>query len=291
MLSAAQKHVGVQSGGSGALTQAQIEAMLAGEDEEEAVPAEPAAPQDSGSAEEKNKAKQEAPKAEIDEDTAIADRLREGINADAQAAADETEEKARKKKEKKPKEKKEKKPLDKGTIAKILTVAAVIVAAALGYCICLLCFTDVFKSANEEFSIKAAKAVSGNLPAGSEMYFYKAYVRNGVSSDECMLYAVTSSEKKANSEKTDMYRVVINRDEPNKINVYYTLDTDNPEYINMVESGDLELRIKASNLKNYSDSIYAADKEIQINSPSWEKIDCNIINKELRPAEETTSAQ
>lgn len=285
MLNAAQKQVGVKSApqsenGGGSLTQAQIEAMLSGDDFD--IDLDEDDDEDAGeeSADEKT-ANVTPPDEEKDEDTAIADMFREGINADSQAAAEETEKKVKKKKEKKPKEKKEKKPLDKAVLAKVLIAAAVVVALALGYCVSLLFFTDAIKTSNYDFTLKAAKAVNSMLTDGREMYVYKAFVRNGISLDECMLYAVTSSEKSSDSEKAEMFRVVINHDAPNKINVYYTLDEQNPEYIKMLESGNETKVTKANMLKAYSDAIFEADKEIQIGSPSWEKIECTDINKDI----------
>ena len=285
MLNAAQKHVGAKSENA-SMSQSQIEAMLADDEEAEAVSGNSTAGNDAGGEAEPVQA---VAVSEADEDAAIADRLREGINADAQAAAEEAEQKEKQKKEKKQKEKKEKKPLDKAAIAKIFTAAAVVVALALGYCVCLFFFADVINTSNEEFAIRAANAVNGKAAPGTELYFYKAYVRNGAAADECMLYAVISSRKPDIPEKTDMYRVVINRETPNKINVYYTLDVNSPGYLEMVESGDLDKRITASNLKNYSDEIMQADKEIQINTPGWEKINCNKVNKGIIRPEETTA--
>ena len=275
MLSAAQKQVGSSGGGNNGLTQAQIEAMLAVEDDDEEQPDEQSESESVGETEDGGEMQ--------DEDASIADKLKEGIAADSQAAADETE--AKKKKEKKPKVKKEKKPLDKAALAKMLTAAAVVVAAVLGYLVCIVFFSDVIKTPNEEFAIKAAKAVNSNIARGTEMYVYKAYVRNGAAADECMLYAIISSKRESGTEKTDMYRIVINHDSPNKINVYYTLDTESPEYIKMRDSDDEKLRIQASRLKSYSDDITAADREIQINSPEWHRIDCTVVNKGIMPEE------
>ena len=269
MLSAAQKQVGVQNTGS-SLSQAQIEAMLAVNDDDE-----DESQSDSGSP-----GGNDGEEGDGVSDSSIADKFREGIAADSQAAADEAD-----KKKKKEKVKKEKKPLDKAKLAKMLTALAVIVALVLGYLVCLVFFTDVIKTPNEEFAIRAAKAVSSKIPAINEIYIYKAYVRNGAAADECMIYAVTTEKRASNSEKTDMYRIVISHDEPNTINVYYTLDTESAEYIKLRDSEDEKDRIRASRLKNYSDEITAADKEIQINSPDWQKINCTIINKSLMPEE------
>ena len=283
MLNAAQKHVGSKEGGS-SLSQAQIEAMLAENDDDVPDATGTSGP---GSDNADGSSGDDTPADYADEDTAIADRLREGISADAQAAAEENEVKEKKKKEKKPKVKKEKKPLDKATLAKMLIAAAIVVALVLGYLVCLVFFTDVLKTPEEEFSIKAAAAVDSMLARGSEMYVYKAYVRNSASAEECMLYAVTMDGE---SEKTDMYHVVIYRDDPNKINVYYTLDTESRRYQKMHDSDDPAERILAANLKSYSDAIIAADKEIQIGTPGWIKIDCTMINKALiKPVEETAA--
>ena len=276
MLSAAQKHVGSQGGGS-SLSQAQIEALLADDDDDTSSAGGVDDTANSGG-------DSEFPQ---DEDIDIAEHFREGISADSQAAAEETEIKEKKKKEKKPKVKKEKKPLDKAQIAKMLIALAVIVSLVLGFLVCLVFFTDVFKSPEQEFAIKAATAVSSKLDRKTEMYVYKAFVRTGSGSEECMLYAITMDGEK---EKTDMYHVVIYNDAPNKINVYYTIDTESREYLKLHNSDDPEERVYASTLKSYSDAITAADKEIQIGSPSWTKIDCTIINKAIKKPEESTQA-
>ncbi|MBP3857590.1 MAG: hypothetical protein IK990_18470 [Ruminiclostridium sp.] len=301
MLNAAQKQVGAKGGAkpadgkSGAsLTQAQIEAMLAGEsfDDDNTAAAEKNDPGAAAETQTGRSAGGSEGAEESDDDAAIADRFRNSISADSQAAAEETEKKTKKtkeKKEKKPKEKKEKKPLDPGTLAKILTAAAVVIACALGFLVNLLFFTDAIKTPNQEFSIRAANAVIKNLAPGTDIYVYKAYVRNGVSSDECMIYAVTDSERISGSEKTEMYRVVVNHDQPNRVNVYYTLDTESPEYLKMLDSGDETMQKKAIQLKNYSDAIYSCDKEIQISSPTWEKINSNTINKALKQEKESVS--
>lgn len=314
MLSAAQKHVGASSDsgdadgdaasdnggfpapspslgvGSGKLSQAQIEAMLAinnsdtgGSDDDGGF----SSTDDTGGEAEA----QEMPEPEPpDEDAAIADRLREGIAAEMQASSEEaaaeaqqTEEAKKKKKEKAPKEKKEKQPIDPVVLWRGITVAAAVVAAALGFCICLLFFTDAIKSGNQDFAIKAANAVNSKLPVNTEFYVYKAYVNNGQLADECMLYGLTSF---GGEDKLNIYRVVIEHDAPSIINVYYTLDTDSEEYRYMKESEDSRLRIQASQLKNHSDAIYDADREIQINSPKWEKIDCTIINRNITSVQE-----
>ena len=172
--------------------------------------------------------------------------------------------------------KKEKKPPNKALIHIIATVGAVIVALALGFCISMLMFSDFIKTGGESFAIKAANAVNSQLEINSEFYVYKAYYKAGAASEECLLYGVVSY---GGETKTDMYRVVINHDKPNIINVYYTLDENNESYIAMKNSEDEKVRIQASVLKNYSDTIMQADKEIQINSPAWEKIDCTKVNR------------
>lgn len=172
--------------------------------------------------------------------------------------------------------KKEKKPIDKRVVHIIATIAAVIVALALGFFVSMLIFSDFIKSGGESFAIKAANAVNSQLEVNSELYVYKAYYKAGAAADECLLYGVVSY---GGETKTDMYRVVINHDKPNIINVYYTLDENNESYIAMKNSEDEKERIQASVLKNYSDTIMQADKEIQINYPAWEKIDCTKINR------------
>ncbi len=277
MLNAALKHINSQEISVGSLSQEQIEAMLADDDTGSTV--------NSGGSDDTSNTGDD-PEMSSDEDLDIAERFREGISADSQAAAEETEKKEKKKKEKKPKVKKEKKPLDKAQIAKILIALSVVVALVLGFLICLVFFTDVLKTQEQEFAIKAAVSVASKFDPKTEMYVYKAFVRRGSASEECMLYAITMDAEK---EKTDMYHVVIYNDSPNTINVYYTIDTESREYLSLHNSDDPEERVYASTLKSYSDAIAAADKEIQIGTPSWVKIDCTMINKALRKPEETAA--
>ena len=276
MLSAAQKQVGVPS------VQSQIAALL--EDDDDDVPSNDTAPgmsetgysgesYDTGEGGQKPAPSLAQIVPDDDDDFAIADRLRQKISEDAQMAAENTEAKA-----KKEKKVKEKKPLDKAALAKILTVAAVVVAAALGYCVSLLFFTDAIKTPEQEFSIKAANAVASKLTPGNEMYFYKAYFRKNASYSECMLYGISSD---GSSEKTDMYHIVVNDDLPNQINVHYTIDPDSPEFLFLLGSANEDDRTRAERLKRFSDDITEADREIQINSPGWIKIDCTVINKNV----------
>lgn len=308
MLSAAQKQVGVNTpeepeeesqssgGGAGKLSQAQIEAMLAlnsdtfSSSDSEEQGNEGADEQQSGQpGAEVSSEGSEEPAPVQDEDADIADRFRAQIdaerqeNAEGEAAPGEGEAagdgKKKKKKEKVPKEKK---PIDPVTLWRILTVAAAVVALALGFCICLLMFTDVIKSGNEQFAIKAANAVNSKLRINTEFYVCKAYVNNGTLADECMLYGYTCYE---GEEKMDMYRVVVEKAAPTIVNVYYTIDENSYEYKAMKSSADSKDRIKASQLKYHSDAILDADREIQINSPNWEKIDCAMLNKNITSAQ------
>ncbi len=311
MLSAAQKQVGVSpaaeeppaddqpGGGSGKLSQAQIEAMLAlntdtfeaasgaeqgeGGDEETG---DDGTARDIGDGGDTGEGQ---PAPEPDEDTEIAEKFRAQLDAEKQDNAEpeaggEAEEpadgkgKKKAKKDKAPKEAKEKKPIDPVMLWRMLTVGAAVVALALGFCICLLFFTDTIKSGNEQFAIRAANAVYSKLPLNTELYVYRAYVHNGTLSDECMLYGLTSYGGDA---KTDIYRVVVEKSSPSIVNIYYTVDDDSPEYNAMKNSSDSKKRIQASQLKSHSDDIYAADRQIQIKNPKWEKIDCALINRNI----------
>lgn len=264
---------------SGVLSQEEIERLLMEDDEPQSGGEAQPAPENKEEQQE-NRAGYEAAPAEEPEGAAYspfeeADDT-EQIASMLTAGFDDSEEEP--KKEATAPEKKEKKPPNKALIHIIATVGAVIVALALGFCVSMLIFSDFIKSGGESFAIKAANAVNSQLAVNSELYVYKAYYKAGAASDECLLYGVVSY---GGETKTDMYRVVINHDKPNIINVYYTLDEDNESYIAMKNSEDEKVRIQASVLKNYSDTIMQADKEIQINSPAWEKIDCTKVNREI----------
>lgn len=162
----------------------------------------------------------------------------------------------------------------------IITLAAAVVAAALGFCVCLFFFGDIFRSSDEEFAIMAANAVNSSLPVNNELYIYKAFVKNGSAAKECILYGVVDYNGET---RTDIFRVVLNDDNPNKLKlkVYFTLDENDEDYIAMKNSEDSEKKIQASVRKNYSDSIYAADKEIRIGVPEWKNTDCGKINRNI----------
>ncbi len=177
-----------------------------------------------------------------------------------------------KNKEKKPKERK---PVPSSAI----TFLVAVVALALGFCISLLMFGDMFRSAEESFAIKAANAVNSKLEVNEQLCVYKAYVKRGSAADECILYAVTDYKDVITASK---YRVTVNKDNSNVINIYYTVDENSPEYIAMKESDDPETRVQASILKSYSDSIETAHREISIGSPSWVKVDISEINSNIK---------
>ncbi len=313
MLNAAQKQVGVSpeetaeesapgsglTAGGGKLSQAQIEAMLAINNSDPV-----------GESEQSNEAKSDETGSPMvqdfpdelqvprDEDDLIADKLREGLAAEMQPApvapeppAEEGKKKKKEKKEKGSKEKtekpkKEKKPVDPVLLSRIITIAASVVAAALGFCVCLLLFTDVIKSGNEQFAIKAANAVNSKMPLNTDFYVYRAYVWNRELSDECMIYALTSY---GGEDKMDIYRVVVEHDNTAFVNVYYTIDEESEAYQQMKTSEESKIRIQASQLKNHSDSIYDADREIQINSPKWQKIDCTVINRNITSEQDASA--
>lgn len=209
--------------------------------------------------------------------------VREDINGEEAPSEDEKTEgavpeigkiQAVPKKAKKEKAEKEKKPLP----AMGITVAAAAVALALGFCIALLFFGNLFHTPEEAFAIRAANAVNSKLAVNEQLCVYKAYVRMGSAADECVLYAITDHKDVVKAEK---YRVVVNKDNDGVINIYYTVDETSPEYIAMKESDDPEVRVQASVLKNYSDSIENAHREISIGSPSWKSVDISEINSNI----------
>ena len=184
----------------------------------------------------------------------------------------------------KPKKKKREK---KGVSPAFITFLAVIVAGALGFCAAMLIFGDTVKTGEESFAIRAANAVNSRLNVNEKLCVYKAYVRSGSGEDECLLYAVIDYDDTVTVSK---YRVVVDKSSPEVINIYYTLDENDPEYIAMKNSDDPKTRIQASLLKNYSDSIEEANREIQIGSPSWKQIDISKINSAIISEQVRTTA-
>lgn len=163
----------------------------------------------------------------------------------------------------------------KGAPRVLITFLAVIIAAALGFSVAMFMFTDVVNSAEENFALRAANAVNSTLSVNEKMCVYKAFVRCGAGANECILYYVTDYNDEAN---TAVCRVVVEKDTPDIINVYFSIDENDSDYIAMKNSADAQTRVQASILKNYSDSIDEARREIRIGAPSWTKIDISKIN-------------
>lgn len=170
---------------------------------------------------------------------------------------------------------KEKKKVKRSIPSFIITVLAVVVAAALGFCVAALMFTDFIRPAEEQFAVTAANAVNSRLNVNEKLFIYKAYVKQGSASDEAILYAVVDY---GDAVTVTRYRVVVNRADTSVINIYYPVDETSQAYIDMKNSDDPEVRIQASVLKNYSDTIENAHKEILMGSQSWKKIDVTKIN-------------
>lgn len=204
--------------------------------------------------------------------------------AEAESAAKEGEAPAlppaaKKKKEKKPKEKKpkgqkEKKPLP----AFVITLLCVVVAAALGFCSALFFFVDLFPTEQEEFAVTAANAVNSKLNVNERLCVYKAYVKQTGTVQECILYAVIDY---SDTVSVTRYRVVFDREKPGVINIYYPVDETSRAYLDMKNSDDPQTRIQASVLKNYSDTIEAAHREILMGSPAWVEVDISKINGKI----------
>lgn len=197
---------------------------------------------------------------------------------------------AKKKKEKKPKEKKPKTPKEpkekspKGPKEKkplpafAVTLLCVVVAAALGFCSALFFFGDLFPTAQEEFAVTAANAVNSKLNVNEKLCVYKAYVKQTGTVEECILYAIIDY---SDTVSVTRYRVVFDRDTPSVINIYYPVDETSRAYLDMKNSDDPQTRIQASVLKNYSDTIEAAHREILIGSPAWVEVDISKINGKI----------
>ena len=275
----------------GTLSQAQIEAMLAGEEEADEEPA-PAADKPTGGALSQSQIEAMlSDEEETQNEPAAETPAEEEIPAETESEAESKPAKkakkaARTKKEKAVPEKKEKSPAEKGaTKAKILKIAktaapfvAVVAACAIGFGACLFINTDVMKSDGEKLAIKSANAYNSSLPLNSELCVYKAYVRNSTAADECMLYTYTEY---MGVHSTKICRVVIEKSDPDTINLYYVIDPESPTYLAMKSSDDPKDRIKASILKNHSDSTEAADAEIRSGSEDWTRIDCSKINANI----------
>ena len=161
----------------------------------------------------------------------------------------------------------------------VLPVAGAVIACAAGFAASLIMNTDLIKSDNEEFAIKAANAFNSSLPINSELCVYRAYVRKSTSLDECILYTMNEYGGQL---QTKICRVVVEHDKPDILNLYYVIDPESDSYLAMKNSADPKLRIEASLLKNYSDQIEASDVEIHTSKTSeWEQVDCSKINAHI----------
>ncbi len=172
-------------------------------------------------------------------------------------------------------EKSKKKREKKGAPRVLITFLAVIVAAALGFSVAIFMFTDAVNSAEENFAVRAANAVNSTLNVNEKMCVYKAFVRFGAGADECIVYYVSDYNDEA---ITSVCRVVVEKDSPDVINIYSSIDENDSDYLAMNNSADPQTRVQASILKNYSDSIDEARREIRIGAPSWVEIDISKIN-------------
>lgn len=263
----------------GAISQSQIDALLGGNIVD--LSGETPAPQQSAviKTQAKSPAKQKpAPIPEAAKSEQAQAPVVKSENGDEKTAEPPAEEKKVQKKPKKMKVKKERKPISTGAI----TFLAAIVAAALGFCVSLLLFGNVITSSDEAFAIKAANAVNSTLSVNERLCVYKAYVKSGAAMDECILYTVTDHKDVVKAAK---YRITISHDNKNVTNVYYTLDENSPEYIAMKESSDPEVRVQASVLKSYSDSIENAHREISIGAPGWNEVDISAINSRINSSQ------
>lgn len=200
--------------------------------------------------------------------------------------------KEKKVKEKKPKKVKEpklkipKEKSEKGSVSFVITLIVAVVSLALGFFVSLFMFGDIFQTEEEKFAIMAANSVNSKLNVNEQLFVYKAYVNFGAASDECVIYAVKDYKERVFATK---YRVVVNKNSPGVINIYYQIDENSEEYLAMKNSEDDEVRIQASILKNYSDSIEAAHREILIGSPKWIKVDISEINSNINSQQSRTA--
>ena len=191
----------------------------------------------------------------------------------------------KKQKVKKEKPVKQKKTSDKPGLSMVVTIAAAAVSLALGFCVAMFIFMDAPQTKEEAFAVRSANALNSILEINEKLFVYKAYVRTGTAVDECMIYAITEFNDDVTPSK---YRITVNKSDPNTINIYYTLDETSPEYIAMRDSEDPEIRIQASVLKNYSDEIESAHREISIGAPTWVSVDISEINSNITSVQRKT---
>lgn len=222
--------------------------------------------------------KKSAPKAEESAAQAAAPSG-EAADAPAEGDAPESAPAPKKKKEKKPKVKKPKEPREKKPISSFaVTLLCAVVAAALGFFSAMLFFGDLFPTAQEDFAVTAANAVNSKLNVNEKLCVYKAYVKQTGSVQECILYSIIDYN---DTVSVTRYRVVFDRNTPNVINIYYPVDETSKAYLDMKNSDDPQTRVQASVLKNYSDTIEAAHREILIGSPAWTEVDISKINGKI----------
>ncbi len=276
MLNAAKKHVGMDdAGGSG--SKSDLEAMLDVDDDDDDLDIA------SGG---NDKAGEPAP-AEGEDSS---DGTESGENTEGEDGAGEEssgKKGKKKKKEKKPKVKKEKKPINKVLVKRIATVAAVLVAACIGFAIPLFMYTDIIKTDSEKFAITAANAVNSRLVLNSEFYVYRCYVHKGTAAEECMLYGLTSY---AGEEKLDIYRVVVENDDPqHSINIYYTIDENSEEFQRNLNSTNREISMQYAQLQYHYDNTMQIDELIRSGSEDWEKVDCSVVNRNITSAQSGTA--
>lgn len=267
MLNAAKKHVGITDGDQSSDSHAQdaLEALLNDDDDDETSGA---------SGENGGEGASSSGEGEASSDGSEG----EGAEAGTDGEGEEASGKKGKKKKKEPKPKKERKPINKVLIKRLIIVATVIIALCVGFLAPLIMFTDFIKTDSEKFAITAANAVNSRLRLNTEFYVYRCYVSKGAAAEECMLYGLTSY---GGVEKLDIYRVVVENDDPETINIYYTVDVNSEEFQKQLNSSNAEDRIQAAQRQYHNDETMQRDTLIKEGSEDWEKVDCAVVNRHI----------
>lgn len=271
MLNAAKKHVGisVNEQSVGSLSQDTLEALLNDDDDD-----------DMTGASEKNSG--EGASSSGEGETSSEGSEADGENDGTDGENEEASGKKKKKKKKAPKPKKEKKPINKVLLKRLALVAVVIIALCVGFLAPLVMYTDFIKTDSEKFAITAANALNSRFKLNTEFYVYRCYVSKGVAAEECMLYGLTSY---GGNEKLDIYRIVVENDDPGTINIYYTVDVNSEEFQNQLNSKNDEDRIQAAQRQYHHDETMQRDQLIKEGSDDWEKVDCAVVNRHITSAQ------
>lgn len=188
--------------------------------------------------------------------------------------------KEKRKREKKPKIEKVRSEKSKGS--PLGGVIAAVVALAVGLCGGYFAKTFIFPELPvpecQEFAQMSVDSVVKSVPSDRQLYIAEAYVNEGVYSTQCIFRAFAESGEE--SVTSGWYRVKVNRDNENRVEVYFELNND--EYERLRDSDNTDDRAWAAILKSNQNELERCIKEAK-SGEGWSSANISLLNNKLHP--------